>query len=295
LTFETSERAGFDLYQSLLEAFNRRLGDGLAITQRQYLPDIRRLRAADAVMQWFIGASRVFVFRSQGKVGAMARTDLLAAALSHADNIDSLGTVVGTLNTLESRLDARYPDIVALLRDERSPQPDLVIAARRLLEEQRLATDREMRALLAVAAEAVINRLDVDGLRPEPSRRPALAPLAPFDLRFEYDGHSHGWKYAGGLSEAVRRRYPDTRWGEQLQIAWVISGGVAECMNSFEQVITHGRRWLERNPSSRYRLAVTVAVAQAYETWWSISMAPAHDESSNSTPTARSRVRVPPA
>jgi hypothetical protein len=209
----------------------------------------------------------------------MARTHLLAAALSHADHVDSLGGVA-SLDTIESRLEARHPEIAALLRDEgRFPnQPALVAAARRLLEEHHRSTDREARAFLALAAEAVINRLDVDHAEPAPSKRPELATLAPYGLRFEYDGHSDRWNYAGGLSEAVRRRYPDTSWGRHLQIAWVLSGGVSGCTNSFEEVIREGRRWLERNRSSRYRLAVTSAVARAYETWWSISMAPDHDE-----------------
>lgn len=48
--------------------------------------------------------------------------------------------------------------------------------------------------------------------------------------------------------------------------------------DEFHTVISQGLQFLEKHANSPYRLDVQLAVAQAYETWWSLSQAPGDQE-----------------
>jgi hypothetical protein len=52
----------------------------------------------------------------------------------------------------------------------------------------------------------------------------------------------------------------------------------------FRDVVEHGESFLADHPNSPVRLRVRFAVANAYETWWSISLAPATDENFGTYP-----------
>lgn len=282
LSFEADEMTSPGLFDALSLAATQQLGSGTSDRFRHYLPDMRRLREADTVTEWHRGTFMLYVYRWRGRSGVIVRTHLLATALAETDYIESLQRDSDGRDALADELEAEYPDIADLLRDVGTPstldQPTVAAAAHVLLRDQRRTDVREVRARLAVAAQAVLGRLYLPGAEPHPSDRPHLASLRAYDLLFEYDGHGDSWHHAGGLADAVRRRYPDTTWGRRLEIGHVLSGGTPECMNTSEYVVQLGQRWLRTHPASPYRLAVTAAVAQAYETWWSISMAPDHDE-----------------
>jgi hypothetical protein len=282
LSFEAGEIGNPGLFDALSKAATLQFGPGTSDRVRRDLPDIRRLRDAETIIEWHRGTFMLYVYRWEGRTGVMVRSHLLANALLETDYIESLRRASDGWDALPDELEAEYPDIADLLRDGGAPstldQRTIVDAARVLLSDQRRTPVPEVRARLAVAAQAVVGRLHLPDAEPHPLKRRHLAPLLPFDLLFEYDGHEGAWHYAGGLADAVRRRFPDTTWGQRLEVGHVLSGGESECTNTFEQVVQLGQGWLRTHPTSSYRLAVTAAVAQAYETWWSVSVAPDHDE-----------------
>ena len=91
------------------------------------------------------------------------------------------------------------------------------------------------------------------------------------------------WAYRGTLLQRVSADYPQTEWGERAFLQLLDEGfetgeDCAAGSDQFRPVIAKGLQFLEQHPNSPYRLDVQLAIAQAYETWWSLSQAPAHEE-----------------
>lgn len=63
-----------------------------------------------------------------------------------------------------------------------------------------------------------------------------------------------------------------------LYHGWDTSVGCGLGSDQFREVINHGQQFLQERPTSARRLDVTLAVAQAYETWWSLSKASKKDD-----------------
>jgi hypothetical protein len=87
------------------------------------------------------------------------------------------------------------------------------------------------------------------------------------------------WTYIGNLLQRVWIDYGETDWGERaflelLSHGWDTGVDCAAGSDEFRQVIQQGLPFLEKHAKSPYQLDVQLAVAQAYETWWSLSLAP---------------------
>lgn len=86
------------------------------------------------------------------------------------------------------------------------------------------------------------------------------------------------WTYGGDLLKRVSADYSDTVWGEHAFLAllrqgWDPAEGCSAGADEFRKVIQQGIPFLESHPNSSDRFDVQLAVAQAYETWWSLSQA----------------------
>jgi hypothetical protein len=97
------------------------------------------------------------------------------------------------------------------------------------------------------------------------------------------------WIYTGTLLRRVWTDYPETDWGERaflmlLNHGWGTGVGCANGSDIFRQVVQQGLPFLEKRTNSPYQLDVQLAVAQAYETWWSLSQAPTDREDSDANP-----------
>jgi hypothetical protein len=96
----------------------------------------------------------------------------------------------------------------------------------------------------------------------------------------------NSWVYTGDLLRRVRADYGQSVWGERaflerLNQADDESWDCEPDSEQFHAVIREGWQLLEQHPESPYRLDVQLAVAQAYETWWSLSLAPKGEEHSD--------------
>jgi hypothetical protein len=87
-------------------------------------------------------------------------------------------------------------------------------------------------------------------------------------------------EYSGSLLQRVWADYPESDWGERaflllLNHGWDTGVDCVAGSDQFHQVIQQGVAFLQEHPKSPYQLHVQLDVAQAYETWWSLSQAPA--------------------
>jgi hypothetical protein len=274
-----------ELYGELYSAFSRSLGGGSpqgpqsdAVTAEAARRESIATRTA--FVRWSTESFSVELFSSQGgDVGFVARhrftnrvSELGRPVLQSADTIFS--------QALRNQVGRVFPAIAELMtfRLHSIKAERVRPAIRTLLHTLESATVPSERAWLALAAEELLVQMyfEPDQASEEP---PQLADLSSYNLVFEFDAHGDSWQYARGLSAAVRTRYPETDWA-QLASARLITGSfeVVDCYDNYADVIREGTAWLEREPSTRFRLMLTEAVAQAYETWWSLSKAPEHDD-----------------
>lgn len=99
----------------------------------------------------------------------------------------------------------------------------------------------------------------------------------------------NSWTYTGDLLKRVWMDYRETDWGERaflllLSHGWDTGVDCAAGSDQFRTVIQQGLQFQEQRPKSPYLLDVQLAVAQAYETWWSLSQAPTGEEYSDVEP-----------
>jgi hypothetical protein len=240
---------------------------------------------------WFAPTQSVFLYRQGETIQLFTRDRILEQTLNYDASIFGLtspsgpapiqlGSVYGygterllweTINAIRSR----FPAAAGLLLDNRAiPDQRLVRqSALQLLDARSGASTDNERALWAVAADQVLRRLWVD--RP-PNTVPELAEMMRRGMTFSASPFDQGqWFYDENLIASTIQRYPGTHWAElaflsRLDHGWLRSWEVG---NNYHPVIAEGLAWLEKHPQSRLAVPVMYDVAQAYETWWSLSMA----------------------
>jgi hypothetical protein len=99
--------------------------------------------------------------------------------------------------------------------------------------------------------------------------------LGSFDVTYE-PGYDVKWSYGGNLLEKIWTDYRETEWGQRAFLLLLTHGfdTSLDCKagsDQFRQVIQQGLPFLDKRPKSPYQLDVQLAIAQAYETWWSLS------------------------
>ena len=83
------------------------------------------------------------------------------------------------------------------------------------------------------------------------------------------------------MRRAVANTYPNTEWGEYAFLELLLDGfGTNPVFDEANPaaVVERGTAFLREKPTSPHRPLILFAVAQASETLWSLSIAPAHDE-----------------
>jgi hypothetical protein len=119
--------------------------------------------------------------------------------------------------------------------------------------------------------------------------RALLATLGATYEQSDASPAEDSWVYTGSLLKRVWADYGETGWGERAFLLLLSHGwdtGV-DCQggsDQFRQVTQQGPPFLEKHPKSPYQIDVQLAVAQAYETWWSLSQAPTDEEDSDVRP-----------
>ncbi|HEX4544353.1 MAG TPA: hypothetical protein VH114_14400 [Candidatus Acidoferrum sp.] len=104
--------------------------------------------------------------------------------------------------------------------------------------------------------------------------------LARFGITMKNDELGGGLYYPHDLLWRIWRDYPETPWGQRafvfiLDHGWDTSATCEKGEDQTREVIRQGEAFLQQRPHSPYRGAVTLLVAEAYASWWSLSNEPA--------------------
>jgi hypothetical protein len=221
------------------------------LVHQQPPPDPAQMRAAVQQMQDQLRAAR-----AAGQMGPRAAIVALPQSNWTPQQFhDSLVRLLTAAKTAES---------------ER--QPVLLLAADRLA--WRLPT--------AIAND----RSDVDHWN---QWREQLAKLGVTYKKSELVPVADDGPYRGDLLRQVWTNYGHSIWGERAFLLLLNQGFDAspDCeagSDSFRIVIQQGEPFLNQHPQSPYRPEVQLSLAQAYETWWSLSQAQSGREDSDVEP-----------
>src|SRR6266436_5521704 len=185
---------------------------------------------------------------------------------------------------LTAMLGADYPDLSQILKSD-SPSHDPKIVRQlldRLLEAAKGAAP-EKKPLLLLAADAIAERLALPSITPpNPELQRELGGLAAQGLTFTWVELDGGWFYRSDLLWRLWREFPTSEEGEDafvllLRQGWDKSPCCKTGASSFRTVIQQGEEFLSNRPQTVHRRNVLFLVAQAYETWWSLSLVPEQD------------------
>lgn len=163
--------------------------------------------------------------------------------------------------------------------DERSQDVFRSLVTRLVKAAESAAENRK--PLLLLAADRVTTRIQP----PEPDSpesEKVLEELARLGLNFSWAPLGTTWVSTHDLAFQLVQEYPNTPEGEAafvylLNRGWDTTGVCTKGSDQFREVIRRGEEFLKDRPESKYRLDVSFAVAQAYETWCSLSKASLSD------------------
>ena len=214
---------------------------------------------------WSMPAQSVLLYRFDSTVQVLTQSFILPAALRedregyHAA-AQRYGVDIGMWNLI-NHLRPLDPEAVDLLIDpERIPdQTRLEQVLLRLLEQRATTKRADDRAALTSAIANLAARLLVEGARPEEAR-PSLRPLLAHGVAMVESPYDAGVWYGAYDPRGVATRAPGP--GGDLLYRDVITEHLAK-------IRTH------RGTASSIQL---FELAEAYETWWSLSLAPDDEE-----------------
>ncbi|SRR5216683_4740920 len=174
-----------------------------------------------------------------------------------------------------------FPELQPVLDEQEqngsSPQDRRVLF--QLLGAVKTAPD-ERRPAILFAADLVASHLGCDDRSARDAANSECArlktDLARYDLTLKYDQLGAGSYYQRDLLWRIWAQYPQAAWGERafvllLDRGWDTSYTCEKGGDQTRQVIHQGESFLGQRPNSAYRAVVTLLVAEAYASWWSLS------------------------
>ncbi|HEV2386733.1 MAG TPA: hypothetical protein VGS20_05700 [Candidatus Acidoferrales bacterium] len=243
-----------------------------------------------ALRIWHTGDRDIYLYRTQVS-GAKATVGLLARdrALELASTRQGQHLILderpdarfedGIDTSLVNALGAQFPRAADLLGDtEEQPDPDSYLRSITELLAAGRQAPLERRAALLLAADRLADRWPLpnsDTLAGSYASRTAKLKASD-GMHFAWSHLAGAWIYQHDLLWTIWRDAPASDWGQDaffLLIArgWDTSGVCRNGSDQFRAVITQGESDLGKYPGAANRLPVLFLVAQAYETWWSLS------------------------
>ena len=191
---------------------------------------------------------------------------------------------------------ADYPDLSQILKSE-YPPPDPKIVRHLLdsLVEAAKSAVPEKKPPLLLAADAIAGRLALPSIvPPNPELQRELDGLAAQGLTFTWVEIDGGWFYENNLLWRLWREFPTSKEGEDAFVLLLRQGwDKAPCcktgLDSFHAVIDEGELFLSNRARTPHRGDVAFLLAQAYETWWSLSLVSEENREEGDPPPAAYR------
>jgi hypothetical protein len=195
---------------------------------------------------------------------------------------------------LIAKLGPDYPGLSQILTIE-YPRQDPKIVRQFLdnLLEAAKGAPAEKKPPLLLAADEIAERLALPSIvPPNPELRLQLNELAAQGLTFTWAELDGGWFYGRDLLWRLWREYPSSEEGEDAFVLLLRQGwDKSPCCNTggrhadaFYKVIEHGEEFLSKRPQGAHHQEVLFLVAQAYETWWSLSQVPEQSQDEGDPP-----------
>ena len=191
---------------------------------------------------------------------------------------------------IQGELAPAFPQLPTVLKDreEGSSAPPYQQVAFQLLDAAKKApVDRRPAILFAADLVAFHLRCDKDDKREEAQADCARlqSGLSRYGLKLDNDELGGGLYYPHDLLWRIWQEYPETEWGERVFVLLLDSGwdGSATCAKGEDrtrEVIRQGESFLRQRPNSPQRAVVTLLVAEAYASWWSLGNEPAASDMS---------------
>jgi hypothetical protein len=188
-------------------------------------------------------------------------------------------------------LSSTFPDLQTVLQEQQdhgmSPK-DRPVAFQLLAAAKTAPAER--RPAILFAADLVASHLGCDDSRARDAANSDCArlttDLARYDLTLKYDELGAGSYYPRDLLWRIWAQYPQTPWGERtfvllLDRGWDTSYTCEKGGDQTREVIRQGESFLRQRPNSPYRPVVTLLVAEAYASWWSLGNQPAAGDMSD--------------
>ena len=203
----------------------------------------------------------------------------------YAENLACFEHPRGQVNQkLIAKLGADYSGISEILKNDPARNDPKIVRQLldRLLEAAKSAAS-EKKPLLLLAADAMAERLELPTMVPPNAElQRQLNALAAEGLTFTWVELDGDWFYENNLLWRLWREYPNSEEGEDafvllLRQGWDKGPCCKTGVDSFHTVIEQGEEFLSSRPKTAHRLEVLFLVAQAYETWWSLSLVPERD------------------
>ena len=184
---------------------------------------------------------------------------------------------------LGEQLQDAFPALPALLGRDRYEENHAELRTHLLDLLERVQTSpKELQPALLLAADRLAGRL-WNGDHDSPEWAEQRERLASYGLSYEWAPLGARWIYTHDLLWRLWQKHSGSAWGEQafvllLNRGWDPSPFCAGGSDQFRVVIEQGEKFLAAHPESSRRFDVLFAVAQAYETWFSLSRASEHGE-----------------
>jgi len=227
---------------------------------------------------WYSNTRVVIAARTRTGVELVGYHGELARAVRADSVVDVSPRVQRILDRVAIQFRERLPWLSAVVAKNALPEPELHRWIDALLDSARGAPphDREAMWLVADALAARWARM-----LPDFERQPHFVPLigAKEDsLLFEYEPLGSAWSYTHGLLWRLWNSADDPAAREEAFVLLLDHGLDTRCccgwsitVNQYPHVIDEGARFLKAHPESPHAFEVDVSLAQAYETWWSLS------------------------
>ena len=291
LKYTFTESPAEATYDLVLAALRERFGASRAIPQSHpginpERPDLpvgglwgRHTEEWSSIQHWQSGGTRILLYRQAATVQILATSDLLRRSLTQQQ--EPLSPAHYAARSAEwrrfQRLEARFPEAVALIASA-DPIEDQERVRQSLLSifraHAKASADADKTALL-ILADRLAGRLRIEGESPIKGN-PRIAGVLAHGVSFSESPFDTGiWYYDGSLAKDIRRRAPESFWGQLLTVTAIDAGSDGMgCDPTYDDVITKGRAWLEAHPGSVYAPVLILDIAQAYETKWSVGQRP---------------------
>jgi hypothetical protein len=182
------------------------------------------------------------------------------------------------------------PQLAAVLRVSGSKQEDLPTVRAALARTRGRGVSSGERDLLRLGVHLWLRSCrDLPGWADGDSAaiRPVRDALKEFGIRLERT-HDGAWCYDGALAESLATRAGQNHWTDLAFVELMDRGWESPCglcgwdkpfgADQFKPVIEYGDAYLRAHPNGEITDQVTLRVAEAHETAWSLSKAASDDE-----------------